>query len=324
MGFFKKLFGQAAATEAAADSTQPDARQFDRLIDNGVRALQMNEVCMATPYLEQAHALRPDDRRATSLLVEAYLRRHDHAAALPLLQALADADDAQVLMLLADTQSHLGQYEAMQATTATLLAHHADDPRSHYLAAVAAHGLRNDFEAIAQLCLALNAEEGYRQARQLRAEVLGTMGQWQEALADTALLAAADDATDEERLLHAQALAATGQANEALQATQDVLDANPFCREAFLLRGVIYEQQQLWDKALETYDEACNEVQGFGEAYLRRGAVKRRLHDDAGAADDMKTYLSLCPEAAESLDGDFSNIENRMNDQYRRLNPYQF
>ena len=329
MGFFKKLFGSSdAATLTAA--TEADARQddrrFDMLIDNGVRALQMNEVCMAAPYLEQAHALRPDDRRAASLLAEVHLRRQDHAAALPLLRMLAetDGDDMQVLMLLADTEGKAGQYDAMQATAATLLDRCGDDPRSHYLAAVAAHGTQNDFEAIAQLCIALNAEEGYRQARQLRAEVLGSMGQWQEALADTAVLAADAEATDEERLLHARALAATGQADDALQVIADVLEANPFCREAFLLRGSIYEQQALWDKALETYDEACNEVEGFGEAYLRRGAVKRHLHDDAGAADDMKTYLRLCPQAAQALEGDFTNIENLMNDRYRRLNPYQF
>lgn len=337
MGFFKKLFGQPAADAPAADASaatasdadvevRRDDRRFDMLIDNGVRALQMNEVCMATPYLEQAHALRPDDRRATSLLAEVYLRRQDHAAALPLLKMLAraDGDDMQVLMLLADTEGKVGQYDAMQATAATLLERCADAPRSHYLAAVAAHGLRNDFEAIAQLCVALNAEEGYRQARQLRAEVLGSMGQWQEALTDTTLLADDAEATEEECLLHARALAATGQADDALQVIAGVLEANPFCREAFLLRGAIYEQQSQWEKALETYDEACREVEVFGEAYLHRGAVKRHLHDDAGAADDMKAYLRLCPQAAKALEGDFTNIENLMNDRYRRLNPYQF
>ena len=38
----------------------------------------------------------------------------------------------------------------------------------------------------------------------------------------------------------------------------------------------------------------------------------------------MKAYLRLCPQAAKALEGDFTNIENLMNDRYRRLNPYQF
>ena len=52
--------------------------------------------------------------------------------------------------------------------------------------------------------------------------------------------------------------------------------------------------------------------------------MKHRLHDDAGAAEDLKRSLELNPESATSLDGEFTNVENRMSQYYRNLNPYGF
>ena len=48
------------------------------------------------------------------------------------------------------------------------------------------------------------------------------------------------------------------------------------------------------------------------------------LNDKAGAADDLKKALENSPEAAKALEGQFSNIEQEMNEQYKNRNPYGF
>ena len=80
----------------------------------------------------------------------------------------------------------------------------------------------------------------------------------------------------------------------------------------------------LFDKALALYDEAIDLDPTFAEAWRCRGGVRHHLHDEAGAADDLKHALELAPANEVVPDGEYSNVENAMNDRYRSLNPYGF
>lgn len=326
MSFLKNLFGRREAASPEAESEKNEERQFNLLRDNGVRAMQLNEVKLAVPYFEKALELRPDDLRTVGYLAEALLKLQDYEAALPRLERLsaADADNLEVHLLLAQAQGRTGRFDAMRDTAAALLATHADDARVPYLAGVAAHGLQDEFSAIAFLTQAIAQREDYGRARLLRARILAGMGQWTEVLADTAALTAADPDGEEALLLHADALAATADGEGAEAAWRHVLEVNPFSREAYLAMGRYYEASGRADKALALYDEAVAEMPDFAEAFKQRGGVKLRLKDTAGAADDLKRALELRPELGEAFDGEFSNLENRMNDHYRSLNPYHF
>ena len=318
MGLLSSIFG-SSATDKSDDS------KYVTLCDDGVRAMQMGEL----PYAEKCFKAALDLKRelkTVGFLAEVYLRMHEHEKALPLLQEISTspADTLEVDLLLAQTQGKLQKYADERTTCNNILQQHADEARALYLAAEADHGLHDDFMAIAHLtqCLALRAD--YEQAQYLRAEVLKQMGQWNEVLADAEALVKADAENESYLLLRADAYAALGKVDEAIADLKAVQALNPFSDEAVLHLGSIYEQTSQWDKALQLYDESIELRPNFAAAYKARGGVRNHLKDAAGAAEDLKRSLELAPEKGKDLDGEYTNIENEMNDRYKRMNPYQF
>ncbi len=326
MSFLKSLFGGKSAETPEEQQQRTEERQFNTLRDSGVRAMKINELKLAVPYFEQALTLRPDDIQTISFMAEALVRMQEYANALPYLQRLAgeNPENIEIALLLAQAQGQVGDYTAMQTTAAGLLSSEAADPRVPYMAAEAAHGLGDDLMAIAYLTQAIALRPDYHQALLFRARVLGQMGQWAETLQDTRVLIGTGGGDEEAFILHADALAAAGDAAGAEETYLKVLEYNPFCREAMLHLGAFYEQQEQWEKALAHYDGAISELPDFAEAYKRRGGVKHHLHDEAGAMDDLKKALELRPALGSELDGQFSSLENRVNEQFRSLNPYKF
>lgn len=315
MGLLSSLFGTG--------KPNPDS-QYNTLRDDGIRAMQMGEVPYAVKCFSAALEIK-HDLQMLSLLAEAHLRMGNHEAALPLLEEISQSpeDTLEVDLLLAQTQGHLKRYEDERKTTAAILSAHPEEARALYLAAEADHGLKDDFMAIAHLtqCLALRAD--YEQALLLRAQVLASMGQWNEVLADANALVEKQADSEAYLSLRADAYAALGRYDEAIADYETVRTLNPFT-DSVLRLGALYEQTTRWDKALQLYDEVIDLRPDFAPAYKARGGVKHHLKDEAGAAEDLKRSLEIAPESAKELEGQFSNIENRMDDYYKSLNPMQF
>lgn len=316
MGFLSSLFGNGEQTEAA---------KFETLRDDGVRAMQMGEL----PYAEKCFLAALDierDTKTLSFLAETYLCMRNSEKACPLLSELhaKEPDNVEVALLLAQTQGELKLFADQRTTCEEILAAHADEARALFLDAEALHGLGDDIMAIARLTQSLVLEPEYHRALKLRAEILGHMGQWTSALDDIEALVAADADNEEYLLLRAEAHTALSNSDKAIADYQRVLENNPFSREAVLRLGKLYEETTRWDKALALYDEAIDLQPQFAEAYKARGGVRHHLKDEAGAADDLKRSLELAPEQAKALDGEYTNLENRMKDMYRQNNPYQF
>lgn len=325
MSFLKKLFGSTPAP-AETEAARSEERDFNTLRDDGVRAMQAGELPFAVRCFEHALALRPDDLPTLGYQAEAFLRMQEYEKALPHLTRLAEAEprNVEVRLLLAQAQGRLNRWTEEATTAAALRTDYPDEPRAAYFGAEAARGQGDVFTAIALLTQVLADHADYAAARLLRARVLTDMGQWNEVLADTTILLDAPTADEDAHLLHADALAALGREEEAERAYQLTLQANPFSDEALLHLGRFYEQTARLDRALSLYDKIINLRPDFAEAYKQRGGVKHRLHDEAGAAEDLKRSLELKPELAAPLEGEFSNLENRINEQYRAANPYQF
>lgn len=316
MGFLSSLFGNGEQTEAA---------KFETLRDDGVRAMQMGEL----PYAEKCFLAALDierDTKTLSFLAETYLRMRNSEKVCPLLSELhrKEPDNVEVALLLAQTQGELEFFAAERITCEEILAAHTDEARALYLDAEALHGLGDDIMAIARLTQSLVLEPEYYRAMKLRAEVLGKMGQWSSALEDIEALVAADAENEEYLLLRAEAYAALSDSDKAIADYQRVLENNPFSREAVLRLGKLYEATTRWDKALALYDEAIDLQPEFAEAYKARGGVRHHLKDEAGAADDLKRALELAPESVKEVDGEYTNLENRVNEMYRQNNPYHF
>lgn len=299
MGILSSIFGNSKPT--------PES-QYETLRDDGVRAMQMGEAAYAEKCLKAALDIKRE-LRTVSFLAEVYLRMQNYEQALPLLQEIStsDEDTLEVDLLLAQTQGKLGQYANERETCQRITQQHADEPRALYLMAEADHGLHDDFMAIAHLTQCLTLRSDYEQALFLRANVLKGMSQWNEVLTDAESLVKADAENTDYLLLRAEAYAALSKTDEAI-----------------LKLGSIYQQTAQWDKALALYNEAIEQRPDFAAAYKARGAVKNHLKDVAGAAEDLKRSLELDPDKGKSLDGEYTNIENEMNDRYKRMNPYGF
>ncbi len=316
MGFLSSLFGGGEQTEA---------EKFKTLRDDGVRAMQMGEL----PYAEKCFLAALDiehDLKTVGFLAETYLRMRNSEKACPLLQELheKEPDNVEVALLLAQTLGELQRYDEERKTCGEIIAAHADEARAHYLDAEACNGLGDQFTAIARLTQCLVLEPEYHRALKLRAEILGGMGQWTSALDDIETLVAADAENEDYLLLRAKAFAALSENDKAIADYCRVIENNPFNREAVLLLGELYSQTSRWDKALALYDEALDMQPNFADAYKARGAVRYHLKDEAGALEDFKKSVELAPETAKEVDGEYTNLANRMEAMYRERNPYHF
>lgn len=316
MSFLNTLFGKGPSNKAS---------QFEILRDDGLRAMQMGEMPYAEKCLLAALQLR-EDAQTQSYLAEVYLRMERHDQALPLLETLAKQADApvDVRLLLAQTQGELKLWADERTTCQALQEELPDDARVLYLLAEAEYGLDDAFGSIAHLTQSLELRPDYRHPRWLRAQILADMKQWNEVLADVQPLVESDAENASYLMLRAEALASLQQPEAAVQDLEQVLSLNPYQREAVLALGALYEQGSRWDKALALYDEAIELQPDFAAAYKARGGVKLHLKDELGAAEDLKRTLELAPEKAAGLSGEYTNVENEFNAQYRRMNPYGF
>ena len=150
------------------------------------------------------------------------------------------------------------------------------------------------------------------------------MGQYQEVLADAKALVDLDNENEEYYLLLADALQATGEDEKAEDAYLKVRELNPFSIETLEKLVAFYTVHHQKDKAIALCDEAIDLQPDNALAYKLRGDVKLQLNDKLGAEDDLKKSLELKPESAKELDGEYSNIENQMEQRYRAQNPFQF
>lgn len=318
MGFLSKVFG----TEKPDDS-----QKFATLRDDGIRALQIGEAGYAERCFQAALALQ-SDLQLTGLLAEALLRQRKNEEALPLLQQLTQescpADNPNAFLLLAQVQGELGMYEEEHQTALRILEAKGDDVRALYFDAEASYEQGDNLQAIVRLTQALAIHEDFAAARLLRCRTLLRMGQATEALEDIQPLTEAAPENEELLMLRADTLAALGRIKEAIADYETVRSLNPFDRETVLRLGTLYEADAARDKALALYDEAIALQPDFAEAYKARGGVKHALKDEAGATEDLKRALELMPAKDALPDGEYTNIENSMNQRYRNMNPYGF
>ena len=153
------------------------------------------------------------------------------------------------------------------------------------------------------------------------------MGSLTEAEADIDHLLESEEARpapEEAVMLKAALRLQQGDAPTAITYYNKVKTQNPLMGEAYVGLSTAYAANRQLDRALSTLDEAVELMPDFSEGYKERGRIKLMLNDKAGATDDLKKALETSPEAAKAVEGQFSNIEQEMNGQYKNRNPYGF
>lgn len=316
MGIFSSIFGHKELSEN---------EKFETLRDDGVRAMQMGEFPYAEKCFLAALHIRYD-LKTVGFLAETYLRKEDYQSALPLLEKLKceEDDPLEIEILIAHAQGKLHLYKEENETTKAILEKNANEPRAHYLAAESEHGLGENMEAIVHLAECISSRPDYTQALLLRTRILTEMEQWSEALEDAKMLVEKQPDNETFLFLLAKNQAALGNTEEARSNLERIMQINPFNEETVIFLGSLYEQNSRWDKAISLYSDAIELSPNFTEAYKARSKVKLHLKDEIGAADDLKRATELASVENEEPDGEYTNEQNKINEQIRNNNPFSF
>lgn len=324
MGFFKSFFGVEDEASKEKEPSKNKETDFETLKYDGVRARKMGELTYAIRCFCEALVLK-EDLETTSYLAETYLQVNEPENAFPLLQVLVgrQPENITLLLTLSQTARFLEKWDTVLEMTQKVLAVEEKNTIAHYLQGIAYHAMNNDIAAIALLTQTLMQDPDFEQAYLSRARVLYGMGEYVEAEKDIDYLIGKDP-SEEVLLLQGDIKKALADPEAAIAAYRQARDLNPFSHDAILKEGGVYVEIHQLDKALRLYDEAIDLQPDFSEAYKERGKVKNLLNDKNGAFDDLKRSIELAPDSGKDLDGDYTNIENRMEQMYKERNPYGF
>ena len=296
MGFLKTLFGgREESPEEKAEKRRE--REFDVLKYDGVRARKMGEVKYAIRCFREALALRNDSETA-SYLAEALLSDKQAEEARSILAKLAEElpDHIGVRLAMARADEMMQDYTRMDEDCRAALQIDNGHAGALYRSAQAKHALHDELNAVALLTQAIVQDEHLTE----------------------------QPAPEEAVMLKAALRLQQGDAPTAITYYNKVKTQNPLMGKAYVGLSTAYAANRQLDRALSTLDEAVELIPDFSEGYKERGRIKLMLNDKAGAADDLKKALETSPEAAKALEGQFSNIEQEMNEQYKNRNPYGF
>lgn len=263
MNFFKALFGGGKQETLEEQKKNEDAKNFDVLKYDGVRALRANQAAYAVQCLTHALQIK-DDLEAHDYLSQAYLRVDNAPKAYEQLQILADAqpDNQHILIRMAHVAFMMFDYGAMAANCEKALLLDGNNPEVYWLYAKACIGQDDTSNAVAMLTKAIMLKDDFVDAYLLRGETLLAAGDTNQAAEDAAKVLEAAPENEDILLFNARVQRAEGNADEAVMYYNKVLEANPFRIEA----------------------------------YREIGGIKQAAGDDAGAKECFDKVAELAPQ----------------------------
>jgi len=285
MNFFKALFG--AKEEKPDDKKKAEeAKDFDVLKYDGVRALRANQAEYAVKCF--THALQmQDDLEIHDYLSQAYIHTNELPLAYEQLETLAEAqpDNQQIFIRMANVAYMMEDYGAMSNACEKALLIDDKTAEVMYLYARACLGQGDTTNAVAMLTKAITLKEDYADAYLLRGETLLKSGETADADEDAAWLLERAPENEDVLTLKADIESAKGNVTEAITYYDRVTDVNPF----------------------------------NVNAYQKRGELKLKSGDEAGANEDFSKAKEYAPKDGESTDG--QNIEAKVKEAYSNINP---
>lgn len=238
MGFLKNLFGIGKAESDEEKTQAEEARNFDILKYDGVKALKSNQYDYAVKCL--CHALEiKEDLETTDYLSQAYVMTGQLTLAYDMLQKLADAqpDNQQIFIRMANIAYMLEDYHAMTSACEKALVLDNSNPIVNYLYAQACLGEHDSANAIALLTKALSLDNNFADALLLRGETLFKNGNIEDAENDADSLLQQVPDNEDVLMLKARIEKAKDDKTTAIIYYNKVIDANPFRAEAYNERG---------------------------------------------------------------------------------------
>lgn len=290
MGFWKTLFGGDEQTPEE-EKKNAEARRFDLLKYDGVKAMRMGKFDYAVKCFREALKLQ-DDMETHDYLQQALVRQGSVAEAIDELKVMTEKhpDDVTLYIRMAHLAYMEEDYDVMLSACEKGEQIDGENAEVNYLYGRAYLGRQDVINGIARLTKAITLDEGFVDARLLRGRILLKMGELKGAREDVEQLLAHTEGLEDVLLLNAQLLHAEGQDEQAIAAYDQVIEVNPF----------------------------------HIDAYRERGKIKFDRGDKQGAEEDLQKVLELNPQEMADVSGDYSaeGIEQRVKQAYSNLNPF--
>ena len=282
MGFFKSLFG-GQQDSPEEQKQEKDARDFDVLKFDGVKAMRINQMEHAVRCFETALTMK-EDLEVRDYLSQALIQNNQLSEALGQLDILSrsEPDNTDILLRMANVCFLQEDYDHMSDVCRQILQHDDSMPLALMMMARAQNGLGNIDEAVAALTKAVTDDEDFGDARLLRADILLKAKRFDEAKADAEWLLERAGEHEDVLMLMARLEHEMGNDDDALQYYNKVMDVNPF----------------------------------LADAYRERANIRLTLGDTEGYEEDMKQARDIVPDNAEQ------DIEQKMQEMYRNSNPF--
>ncbi len=288
MNIFKALFGGKEETREERRKEE-EARNFDVLKYDGVKALKMRQPAYAVQCLTHALELK-DDLECRDYLSQALIQNNELPKAYEQLQKLAEAqpDNTRILMRMAEVAYMMEDYNVMADACERALMIDNENPLTFFFYARACRGQGDDNNAVAMLTKAISLKDDYYDAYLLRGEILLETGEVDNADEDAAYLCEHVADNEDILLLKAKIEMAKGNYDQAIDIYNKVIDLNPFCATAF----------------------------------RERGKAKMAAGDASGAEEDMKTAEEFESDLNKDGDEKKEDMEQKVNQIYKNNDPY--
>ena len=290
MGFWKTFFG-GESENPEEDKKNAEAKNFDLLKYDGVKAMRIGQFDYAEKCFREAMKLK-DDLEVNDYLSQTLMRLGRLDEALDEMKIMINAQPSNLALLLqaAHVTYMLEDYEQMKQLLEQAQTQNGDNAMTSYMRGQAAVGQGDVIGAIAHLTKAVTLDEKMADARLLRAKTLLKMGDVNGASDDVVWLLEHTEADEDVLLMAARVAHLKGKDDTALDIYNKVIDLNPFQMDA----------------------------------YRERGQIRYEKGDKKGAEEDMQKLLEMNPNELADVSGDYSaeGVEQAMKRVYSAINPF--
>ena len=288
MNFFKALFG-GKQESSEEKKQQEEARQFDTLKYDGVRAMKSGEIDFAVKCFRHALSMK-DDLEIHDYLSQALIAQNNLIEAYDELQIMAEAqpDNQAIFIRMANVAFMMEDYGALSNACEKAMLIDDSNAEVMYLYGRGCIGQDDDVNAVAMLTRAITLNDKFYDAYLLRSQANLRLEKIDEASADADFLL------------------------EQVGENEDVL----------LLKARIARAQGNDDDAIAFYGRVINENPFREEAYRERAELRRKSGDEHGAEEDLKKADEVAPEDQKSAED--QKIQQKVEKKYREMNPYGF
>lgn len=266
MNFLKKLFG-THHDETGEKETETKEKNFDVLKYDGVRALHTGQYDYAIKCFRHALDIE-DDLEIHDYLSQAYIRNNELLPAYKELQVLADAepDNQDIFIRMTSVAYMTEDYDAMVDACRHALEINKDNPVVYQFYSRAYRGKGDYVNALAMINKAIELDDKYVDAYELRGDILLEMGD----------------------------------INGADRDAQWLLEHTENDEDVFLFKARIERARENYKEAIKYYDKVTDVNPFRIEAFRERGAVKLAMGDKEGADEDGRKLLELSPDEVQA------------------------